>query len=77
MNVFLLPSQKQKNIIHQLTTSSTLFSSVVWSTKEILVNMWNINIFIIILLILNYETSGKHLYLSRIENDPLENDIIY
>jgi hypothetical protein len=76
MNVFLLPSQKQKNIIHQLTTFSTLFSSVVWSTKEILVNMWNINIFIIILLILNYETSGKQLYLSRIESDPLKNNII-
>jgi hypothetical protein len=38
--------------------------------------MWNINIFIIILLILNYETLGKHLHLSRIENDPLKNNII-
>jgi hypothetical protein len=38
--------------------------------------MWNINIFIFILVILNYETSGKHLYLSRIENDPLKNYII-
>jgi hypothetical protein len=38
--------------------------------------MWNTNIFITILLILNYETSGKHLYLSRIESDPFKNNII-
>jgi hypothetical protein len=38
--------------------------------------MSKINIFIIILVILNYETSGKHLNLSRIENDPLRNNII-
>jgi hypothetical protein len=38
--------------------------------------MSNINIFIIIVLILSYETSGKHLHLSGIENDPLKNNII-
>ncbi len=77
MNVVLFSSKKQKKIIHQLRTSSAFFSSIIWLNKEILMNMWNINIFIILLLILNYETSGKHLYLSCIEHNPLKHDIIY
>ncbi len=77
MSVVLCSLEKQKKIINQSRTSSALFSSIVWLTKEILVNMSKINIFIIILLILNYEISGKHLYLSCIENDPFKSDIIY
>jgi hypothetical protein len=43
-----------------LTTFSIIFSTILSLAKDIVSEMWNFHIFIIILLIFNNKTSGKH-----------------
>jgi hypothetical protein len=59
----------------QMTKLPIIFSTILCLTKEILSKMWNFHIFMIILSILNNKkTLGKHFYFWRIESYPLKND---
>ena len=63
ISFILFPStMKEKKVSYQLISVSIPLSSIIWFTKVIFLNMWNIGAFIFALFILNSWAPGKYFY---------------